>query len=250
MSLSVASPGPHCHISLLLQLLLRPSPVITTYQPLGATSTPAGKRLRDLHAGANSLGPCQSSPLRKEPDTNKVSSEPKHITRVEDVSSFTWIGSVYEQMSTCQQWVLVIVGAKCWEVFKPTFWKEIVPSIKWWTAETTKPNNSPPGFLVGPPARLLLLSSFLFPPLAVIGADPSPGPYRGSWFKALFSISHRLHVWANRIWPHRRETYLKLHRSFLLRKLMKRKVTRQTQTVLILFIFVAAQSTGNVCARC
>lgn len=70
----------------LLPLLLRPGPVITTYQSLRATSTPAGKkRAPGPSHEASLLSPCQSSPLRK-----RDSSEPRRITWIENVSSFTW----------------------------------------------------------------------------------------------------------------------------------------------------------------
>ncbi len=53
-----------------LQLLLQPSPVITTYQPLGATSTPAetGSRICIRIQLTR-----QSSPLRNKPETSRVS---------------------------------------------------------------------------------------------------------------------------------------------------------------------------------
>lgn len=87
----------------LLQLLLRPSPVITTYQPLGATSTPAEKGSRTCARGPTRSAHVNQVHSENEADTNRASCKPKHITRIENVSSFTRIGSIGEQMSTRQR---------------------------------------------------------------------------------------------------------------------------------------------------
>lgn len=56
----------------LLQLLLRPSPVITTYQPLGATSTPAEKGSR-----TGTRGPTRTAHVNQvHSGTNLIPTEP------------------------------------------------------------------------------------------------------------------------------------------------------------------------------
>lgn len=151
--------------------------------------------------GANLFNPCQSSPLRNEPDTNRVCSEPKHITWIVCVSSSARIGSAGRtDVSLPAVAFLVNSRAKRWANFEPTFWKEIVPLVKWWTAKATKPNNSPLSFLAG-----LLLNSFLSLHCCY-WSWPLTWPARRRLVWGIFPVSRRLNGWANRMWPHRQET--------------------------------------------
>lgn len=107
--------------------------------------------------------------------------------------------------------------------------------------KATKPNNSPLSFLVG-----LLLYSFRSPG-AAIWAD-SPGSLTGCLGKAysLSAICEKLP--ANRMWPHRQETYIY---GFLASKKKKggkeKEDVQETERGLFVFLvaLIAAQSTGN-----
>lgn len=154
-------------------------------------------------------------------------------------------------MSTRQHWALVNLRAKRSENFELTFWKEIVPLVKWWTAKTTEPNNRPLSFLVG-----LLLHSYLSH-CCCYWSWPLTWPAHRLPVRSVFPVSHWSNVWANRMWTHRQETYITFYRSSVEGGKKQKKKGGRTNAnspnarreLFVFVVLIAAQSTGNVRAK-
>lgn len=111
-------------------------------------STPAGKKKAPGPSHeASLLSPHQSSPLRK-----WVSAEPRHITWIENVSSFTWWTDVYLPALGSREFTCQMLRE-----FRADISRRNHPFSKMVACRATEPNSSPSIFLM---VSLLVFVSF------------------------------------------------------------------------------------------